>query len=946
MLATLKQKPNIIAITEVMPKGKSGEVGACELNLDGYVVFSNELGLDGQRGVIIYVDSRLLAHTLDMPVEFAEHVFISLQLDGSDQLVLGAIYRSPSSDKFNDEKISAAINYVSSKNPHKLLVIGDFNLPGIDWKNKRTEGSNQSMEYKLLDIIRINSLEQHVNQPTRQRGRDVPHILDLVLTPDTLQTDIQYLSPLGMSDHSVLLCNLMLKNESKRSFESKFIYSKGNYDRLRNYVSHDWEQVLKQDYNVDTMWNVIKNTIAKGMRECIPTTDPNKIYYDKHLHPYSQDFGQETRKKHRLWTRYMETKDAGTLSKYKIQRNKVKSLSRKVHAMEQENVARLCKTNPKKFWKYVRKSTRARSGVGDLKIVKDDGSKITLQEDQQKADALVNFYSSVFTRETDNGPELEHKPHIEVDMSELVITESDVLSKLNDLKTDKSPGDDGLHPKVLHELRAEIAKPLQIIFQESLNTGCVPNDWKSGIITAIYKKGSKSEVGNYRPVSLTSVVSKIFESIIRDHIMRHFITNKLLSNKQYGFIKGRSTLLQLLHMLDKWTSLLEEGGQIDAIYTDFEKAFDKVPHRRLITKLKAYGISSTLVSWIKVFLDGRKQRVRLNGKYSKWEDVLSGIPQGSVLGPLLFIIYINDLPEVCNQMAEMYLFADDAKMYKYISDPVDQQQLQNTLLQMQQWSDKWLLRLNVNKCKITSFGRDIAYRYEYYLTTGQSSTELTREGHLNDLGIEIDDKLNFSLHIHIKVNKAYQVLGVVRRNFYNLAGAAFVMIYKAMVRSIVEYNSAVWSPYKVADVLEIEKVQKRATKIVRACKHMCYEDRLRYLDLPTLKFRRLRGDMIQTYKIVTGKCDESVAPALLLNKQSITRGHEYKLATHRTRYDLRKHFFTNRIVNVWNGLTDKVVNAQSVDAFKRELDNFWANQECRFNFTAKLTGTGGACLEI
>lgn len=246
-----------------------------------------------------------------------------------------------------------------------------------------------------------------------------------------------------------------------------------------------------------------------------------------------------------------------------------------------------------------------------------------------------------------------------------------------------------------------------------------------------------------------------------------------------------------------------------------------------------------------------------------------------------------------------------------------------------------------------SVGREIKYTYQYKLTSNDQEVHLlNRVTHFNDLGIEIDQKLDFHLHINTKINKAYYIIGLLRRNFKYLTNKAFILLYKSMVRSYLEYNNSVWNPYKSKDIEDLERVQKRATKIQNNLKKLCYIDRLKVLELPTLKYRRLRGDMIETYKILTGKYDCSVVPNLSLTSNTITRGHSYKLETHRTNYDLRKHFFTNRIVKIWNSLPLDVVNSTNTNMFKNHLDKFWMNQPCKYDFKAKLLGTGGLELEI
>jgi len=221
-------------------------------------------------------------------------------------------------------------------------------------------------------------------------------------------------------------------------------------------------------------------------------------------------------------------------------------------------------------------------------------------------------------------------------------------------------------------------------------------------VTPVFKKGKKDVIDNYRPISLTCISCKLMESIIRNKLMDYFFSNDLFSNMQYGFIKRRSAFLQLLKVSDDWTNLLENKGQIDVIYTDFEKAFDKVPHQRLLSKLYSYGINSSLIAWIKSFLCSRVQCVKINSCLSDYKSVLSGIPQGSVLGPLLFVIFINDLPLECSDMCKSFLFADDAKLYKHISCELDYFTLNDCCQKLFTWCENWMMKININKCNVLS----------------------------------------------------------------------------------------------------------------------------------------------------------------------------------------------------------------------------------------------------
>lgn len=554
--------------------------------------------------------------------------------------------------------------------------------------------------------------------------------------------------------------------------------------------------------------------------------------------------------------------------------------------------------------------------------------------DKEKADVLAEFFSSVYTREPDGNWDLPEGKQPEFSYLECDVSVAAIHKLLDKINTNKSPGPDGIHPRVLYEAREMLCLPLSLLFIQSLKTGILPTDWKVANITAIHKKGSKTDPGNYRPVSLTSIVCKLMETLIRDSLVNYMNNNNYFSNKQFGFISGRSTVLQLIQILDSWTEILDRGGCVDVVYCDFMKAFDKVPHRRLLQVLKYYGILGSVLNWIKDFLRDRKHRVVVNGAESNWQDVLSGIPQGSVLGPILFVIYINTLPGVVDS-SQLYLFADDTKIFKEITCVQDCEQLQQDIDKMYSWTANSLLKFHPDKCSTMRIGRTNLEDFDYVM--GPDKTVLKHSSVERDIGVFIDDKLNFDEHIHNKVSKANSVMGIIRRTFEYLNNRTFLLLYKALVRPHLEYANQVWSPMFKRQETVVENVQRRATKLIPGMQNLSYEDRLKKLNLPTLKYRRIRGDMIEIFKILSAKYDKRVSDFIPLHKsERYTRGHQYKIKKEQIRLNVRKNSFVCRSVDLWNSLPPTVVGAPTVKAFEARLDKLWRDQPFRYNWEADL----------
>ena len=785
----------IMGITEVKPKNQRFPITPTELSLEGYDMFHN-INEDGVRGTALYVHKSLhAAPFLSLQSTYQEAIWVEVSLNKNDTLLVGCIYRSPGSSDENNQKLNDIIIEPNNHHHTHFMLLGDFNYPNIIWDDACATGSGNAAESKFCDCLRDEGLFQHVTLRTRARISTRSNILDLVMTNERGMVDsILYESPLGKSGHSVLVIKFICYAELVNIKRMKYYYDRGDYEGMRSKCkSINWDEVLSGD-TIDEQWESLKAIIKMLEDEFIPHRMVGSCNRHKGKIPLDEASVRKIKKKHTLWKRYMETKDGLYYAEFCKARNQVRKMTRKLQKQFEMKLAAEAKSNPKAIWKYINSKTKTRVGVSELNTDPADPTSKLTTSDKEKAEVLGQFFSSVFTVEPDG--DIPHIPTINLsaEMEVLVIREENVKEILSGLNSGKSCGSDGIHPRLLQELSDILCIPLTKLFNKSLSLGKLPSEWKEGRISAIFKKGSRKKAGNYRPISLTSIVCKTMEHCVRNHIVNHMMVNNLFSSQQYGFVKGRSTVLQLLNVMDVWTTAIDKGDSIDTVYLDFTKAFDKVPHNRLMSKMNSIGFNTETLHWIKAFLSEQVQQVCINGANSTWKPVTSGIPQGSVLGPILFVLYINDLPS--NILSDVYMFADDTKIFNIIKSPEDQEILQNDLDSLSVWSDKWLLKFHPEKCKVMHLGKADNTKYFYKLKEGDTHHELAYTEEEKDLGVVIDGKLDFEKHINININKACGIMAVIRRSFVSLNGVNFVPLYKSLVRSHLEYASCIWSPYK------------------------------------------------------------------------------------------------------------------------------------------------------
>lgn len=540
-------------------------------------------------------------------------------------------------------------------------------------------------------------------------------------------------------------------------------------------------------------------------------------------------------------------------------------------------------------------------------------------DDSEKASLLNEFFASVFTVDDNNNHIFE--PRTNQKKSEVEFTTITVLNALKSLPNKFSRSPDGLPAFLLKQTAFGICEPLSRIFTDSFRTGTLPKIWLTADVCALFKKGQASKPCNYRPVSLTCVCCRVMESIIKQEMVDYLLKHKLITKHQHGFLSRKSVSTQLLESTEYFSRSFKEKSCLDCIYLDYCKAFDSVCHSKLITKLAGYGISGNLLAWLSAFLAGRTQRVVVNNQYSSYAAVVSGVPQGSVLGPLFFLLYVNDLTDVVENI-HLKLFADDLKIYCAVpKSSTESSPLTIALNSVYLWSAKWQLNLASEKCVVLHLGHGNPKR-KYYI----NGVCLAAVNEFRDLGVIISHDMKFNKHCQIIAGKALRRVGLIFRAFKSRDPDLLLRAYKTYVRPILETCTEIWSPHQNQNKIAIERVQIQFTwRLFKRCYWgnpaligVSYQERCSKLNLNSLESRRCINDLVMCYKILHNHVNLCPTDFFQLSTTN-TRGNSLKLFYDTSRINVRKYFFANRVVQPWNKLPNSVVESTTVNSFKLQL---------------------------
>lgn len=838
-----------------------------ELFDDRYFVYRRDRessGFHGGKsggGVLIAVSKRWTSYRLQKYESKCEDVWVGIDIKINkklERLLICGIYLPPPIQKHVLDNFICNTNNVLENNVYSI-ILGDFNLSCIQWSGApnspltATCDTNSSYAAQLLDLVSYNGLKQY-NHILNSKNKT----LDLLLSSIDIEMVESSMSPLVNIDsyHPPLEIKLANQLDDNTCLQpnSNLIYRfhKGDYTKIIEHLhAVDWNEMFSEYDSVNVMVDKFYAVIHETIKLYVPRSPPKS----KNRYPvwFNRGIICVLREKFKYRKLYSKFKNPLDLISFKLLKERSELLINESHQKYIASIESTIKSNPKIFWSFIKHKNKNSNGYPSKMYYKNDsttdGSKI--------CNLFANCFSSVYRS---NNPDIDiNKFNIDEITSNYIdtitFTTDQVKQALKNLDPNKGAGSDCISPMYAVKCADTLAKPLSMILNKSLSDGVFPSLWKEARIVPIYKSGDKSNVENFRPISILPVFGKVFESLLCPIIYWH--TKHLIIPQQHGFVKGRSTATNLVSFISDVVEAVDSRASADVIYTDFSKAFDTVNIKILIKKLSLYGISGQLLNWCNSYLSNRKSKIVLNGYESQVYMASSGVPQGSHLGPLFFILFINDVIS-CFHHSNCYLYADDLKIVKNISNEIDVKLLQDDLDRFVSWCNVNCLKLNHNKCYYMHFSRKKSPHYSSYKLFNHDLKEVDT---IRDLGVIVDNKLRFNKHIENIVTRSFKLLGFMNRNCKEFKTAfSRISVFNCLIRTVLEYCSSVWSPMYEIHRKRVESVNKRflwhlAFQKHKAKEYPSYKKRLGYFKLQSLHRRRDITDLKFLHKLVNGRLD-------------------------------------------------------------------------------------------
>jgi len=809
-----------------------------------------------------------------------------------------------------------------------IAVLGDFNLPDVDWRRPDlARGSDADFVHLMIanGLSQINFIPSTIHM----------HVLDLIFTSHIdLIMNVFKIDDCFYSDHAVLSFDLCTYCEPTNEFKRiVYNYKRVDLNNLSSALGKDLYLInaIISSENVNEMWQLWSNAFFNTLDATVPKISLSVNSKDPPW--FDGEARHSINVKRTAWRKAKSKNTPAAWANFRAVRNRTTQLLKDKQKAFIDSLSIACKKNPKRFWSYFKH--KSKSGSIPAEVCHNESR---CSSSAEKSELFNSYFASVFTP-TQNVPFISPVCACSVNpIPEPVFTCDQVINVLSNLDVNSACGPDNISPLVLKNCSYAIAPSLTIVFNSSLQSGTVPNSWKCANVVPIFKKGDKCQVSNYRPISLISTIDKAMERCVFDHL--YPLVEGRLHPLQHGFCKGRSCTTQLIQVYHQIGSVLDKGGQVDMIFLDFSKAFDCVSHPLLLYKLRTfYGVDGVLLSWISDYLSNRSQRVVIENSSSAVLPVLSGVPQGSILGPLLFLLYINDLPSVTSNCITA-LFADDSKCFTEIRSYNDCNLLQNDLDKLVEWSNTWEMDFNASKCKVLTITRCHSPVQYCYTING---SPLEKVGVFKDLGVFIDETLSFNSQVDQLVLKCNKVCGFIKRSVgFKAPNVVKLRLYKALCLSILDYCSPVWSPQSKQNIKKLESVQRSMSRFLLNNTEISYPQRCVDLRILPLSFRREMNDLILIFNCMYGSLNVDftnfISVVSLHNHRSIN-GVILRSPSSQPRTETFMSSFFNRIIHLWNRLPSSIRNCTSSSVFKQKILHFYIDQLDSFNPDNSCTWT-------